>query len=141
MTAIARIFSDRPSSVYRVDSDVDAAALMHEAHVAGLTFFLVNCEAADTKESLLRAIAESLSFPGYFGNNWDALEECLTDLSWLPAKGYVVLLDRLEHTGPQVLAGALAIFEDAARYWARKKTPFYVLLSGSEQLTSHEREQ
>lgn len=35
------------------------------------------------KQMLLSLIAESLMFPAYFGFNWDALDECLGDLSWL----------------------------------------------------------
>jgi RNAse (barnase) inhibitor barstar len=35
------------------------------------------------KSSLLRLIAELLLFPSYFGQNWDALDECLGDLSWI----------------------------------------------------------
>ncbi|MBR0705334.1 barstar family protein [Bradyrhizobium liaoningense] len=38
-----------------------------------------------TKRALLTAIATQLSFPDYFGGNWDALEECIRDLSWLPS--------------------------------------------------------
>ncbi len=39
--------------------------------------------AARGKQKLLGALATRLRFPRYFGNNWDALEECLGDLSWL----------------------------------------------------------
>ena len=35
------------------------------------------------KSVLLHAIADQLSFPHYFGYNWDALDECLSDLSWI----------------------------------------------------------
>ena len=35
------------------------------------------------KRELLERIAHGLSFPDYFGGNWDALIDCLSDLSWL----------------------------------------------------------
>ena len=38
------------------------------------------------KKDLLRQIAADLKFPDYFGFNWDALDECLADLSWLKAR-------------------------------------------------------
>jgi Barstar (barnase inhibitor) len=34
-------------------------------------------------DELLRVVARELQFPDYFGNNWDALQDCLRDLSWL----------------------------------------------------------
>lgn len=34
------------------------------------------------KDSLLSAIGRVLQFPDYYGVNWDALEECLHDMSW-----------------------------------------------------------
>src|SRR5687767_14416178 len=37
-----------------------------------------------SKQTLLAVLADKLRFPGYFGWNWDALEECLGDLAWLP---------------------------------------------------------
>ena len=36
-----------------------------------------------TKEQLLTTMKEALSFPDYFGMNWDAFDEVLKDLSWL----------------------------------------------------------
>ena len=36
------------------------------------------------KGALLNAVSDALCFPDYFGGNWDALEECIRDLSWLP---------------------------------------------------------
>jgi RNAse (barnase) inhibitor barstar len=43
-----------------------------------------------SKQALFATLARQLCFPDYFGGNWDAFEECLRDLSWLPI-GQVVL--------------------------------------------------
>ena len=47
------------------------------------------------KDQLFAVYVNELRFPDYFGGNWDAFEECLRDLSWLP-KGSVV---RIVHEG------------------------------------------
>jgi len=43
---------------------------------------LLDARALDTRERLLAAIGHALDFPEYYGQNWDALEECLNDMSW-----------------------------------------------------------
>ena len=40
----------------------------------------LNCTALETKAQLHAALAEALSFPDWYGNNLDALYDCLTDL-------------------------------------------------------------
>ena len=40
-------------------------------------------EKLKNKEQLLKALKEGLCFPDCFGFNWDALQDCITDLSWL----------------------------------------------------------
>jgi len=45
-----------------------------------------------SKQKLFAAIADKLRFPKYFGWNWDAFEECLRDLSWLPQGRTIVLV-------------------------------------------------
>jgi RNAse (barnase) inhibitor barstar len=47
----------------------------------------------ETQEQLLHELRLRLSFPDYFGVNWDALSDCIQDLSWLP-EGIVVLIHR-----------------------------------------------
>src|SRR2546421_813219 len=55
------------------------------------------------KEALLAAIAQSLGFPQWFGANWDALEDCLTDLSWREAQGHVFVFEAFQEVGPDDL--------------------------------------
>jgi len=70
------------------------------------------------KARLLAELARRLSFPDYFGLNWDALDECLRDLSWL-APGNVVLKHAdLPLAGDASLAFVyLSILVDAIQVW------------------------
>lgn len=48
-----------------------------------------------SKAELLSILAIAGHFPDYFGENWDALEECLSDLSWISNKRIVVVHEDL----------------------------------------------
>jgi len=73
-----------------------------------------------SKEKLLAILADKLRLPGYFGGNWDALEDSLRDLTWLPAGCGVVV----EHEDLPFGAGGknrelyLAVLHSAAEHWA-----------------------
>ena len=57
--------------------------------------------------------------------------DSLADLSWLPAHGYVLLLERIDgwrEADPLAFETLSAIFEDAAARWAGDRVPFWVLL-------------
>ncbi len=67
------------------------------------------------------AFSDSLLFPAYFGWNWDALSDCLRNLDWLHADGYLILIEN----APQLLSGDLGdrqtlfrILSRAVRHWA-----------------------
>lgn len=45
-----------------------------------------------SKETLLLLFADALRFPRYFRRNWDAFEECLRDLHWLPENQKVAIV-------------------------------------------------
>lgn len=55
------------------------------------TFFIEgkNCI---NKGALFEEFSRVLSFPGYFGRNWDAFDECINDLRWLQEKEIVVII-------------------------------------------------
>jgi hypothetical protein len=38
------------------------------------------------KTKLLDALRVALEFPAYFGRNWDALSDCLQDMSWIQSR-------------------------------------------------------
>ena len=88
----ARLFSKAENSgVYAVEEAADAD-FRTAAKQAGLAVFELNLAGVRQKEDFLRAASKALQFPAYFGSNWDAFEECITDLSWLEADGYALLI-------------------------------------------------
>jgi len=50
----------------------------------------------DNEKDLFTTISKQLKFPSYFGSNWDALHECLSDLSWINSTEIVVLIHSVE---------------------------------------------
>ena len=45
----------------------------------------------DNKSQLFNIFSNELKFPDYFGNNWDAFFECLTDLSFFKVKDILIV--------------------------------------------------
>ena len=79
------------------------------------------------KEKLFDAFASALGFPEWFGGNWDALEDCLGDLSWRQAEGHVLILrghDKIAKDDFGVLRDVLA---SSAEYWAGRGKPFFAV--------------
>lgn len=84
------------------------------------------------KATLLARFAAALQFPDWFGHNWDALSDCLTDLSWLPARHYRVELAQpqaLRTAAPETLDTVLEILGEAAEFWADEGVIFEFALS------------
>ncbi|MQY05335.1 barstar family protein [Actinomadura macrotermitis] len=103
-----------------------------QAAEAGLRAFVLDGRRILDKDTLLRACAEVFDFPEWFGANWDALEDCLTDLSWAPAhRGYLVLYEgwtRLAGDDEGSFRTALDVFAEAVESWRDTPTPMSVLL-------------
>ncbi|MEU8299697.1 barstar family protein [Micromonospora sp. NPDC048909] len=65
--------------------------------------------------------SDALLFPGYFGWNWDALSDCLRDLNWLPADGYLIVVEnapRLLLSSAEDRHALLRILSQAVHHWA-----------------------
>jgi RNAse (barnase) inhibitor barstar len=91
----------------------------------GFAFRRIDGSRCRTKAALLKELARVLAFPAHFGRNWDALEDCLTDLDWLPADGYLLWFARAD----ALLAGREAdyatlvdLLDSIGRAWATRQT-------------------
>ena len=85
------------------------------------------------KSALLGLLARALDFPDWFGANWDALQDCLGDLSWRTAPGYVVALEHCQGLAKSARADfetLLEVFGAVADYWREQGIPFWVFVGG-----------
>ncbi|MCC6614102.1 MAG: barstar family protein [Anaerolineae bacterium] len=129
----------RDSGVYCLDEteltdDVDSLSSQMGIFVANM-----DGETISNKQEFLDQISRALKFP-FFGNNWDALLDCLRDLSWLPLNGRVLVFDNFQNLANNDRAAfntALEIMQEAAEFWQTRmsnKPLLYVLLRGDNAL-------
>ena len=120
------------SGVYRADRPDE---ILDAAKGGSPRVSRVSLSGARDKGELLSRLARKLQFPAWFGGNWDALEDCLTDLSWLEADGHVLLIE----DAAGLPADDFGVFKDvlssSAQYWAgRGKSFFAVFVNGPASL-------
>ena len=103
-------------------------------------------DACVTKSALMAELARVLEFPSYFGHNWDALHDCLTDLAWIPAPGYTLLFTdahAILRRRPADYRTFLDVLASAGESWAtpqaqpdgRPAIPFHSVLAVPEERT------
>ena len=126
---LARLSDASRSGVYRARGD---AEVLDATRGSKLDVVRVDLRAAKLKAELLEAFARALAFPRWFGGNWDALEDCLADLSWMPGEGRVILIE----CGPGIAADDLGVLRDilatVAESWADRGKPFFAVFLGAK---------
>ncbi len=79
------------------------------------------------ESTLVDSIAISLRFPDYFGQNWDAVDECLCDLSWLPTGKVALLHFEVPSVAEGVLHMYLDVLDNAVKHWQTGSRDFVVV--------------
>jgi RNAse (barnase) inhibitor barstar len=102
------------------------------AAAAKLRFCSLDLHGIDNKTALLGTLGKSLKLPEHFGDNWDALADCLEDSDWLGAHGIAIVL---RHAAAYRKAHAADwetlsdILSEAAEYCQERHKPFWVFVS------------
>ncbi len=95
-----------------------------------------------TLDALFDEVSAALQFPYYFGENWAAFNECLSEMEWLPqGTGFVLLImnadevlaDDPDEFAPfmRTVATALKSYSDPindGEWWDRPPIPFHIIL-------------
>lgn len=116
---LQRLRDPTRSGVYRARAP---EAILEATRGSGLDVVVIDVQEDDVFGSLARA----LDFPDWFGANWDALEDCLSDLSWRKGDGHVLIF-RSTPAG-DVLGVLIDVLRSSAEYWAGRGKPFFAVL-------------
>jgi RNAse (barnase) inhibitor barstar len=128
---IDRLQDPARSGVYRA-SRVDEIA--DAVRGSKLSFARIDLRGVADKAALLRKIAATLGFPDWFGHNWDALEDCLIDLSWRQAQGHVLVFEGFEFLTADDLGVLTDVLISAAEFWAGQARPFFAMFIDPDRL-------
>ncbi|MCE0540199.1 barstar family protein [Kineosporia rhizophila] len=111
---------------------------------AGLAVRAVRGRKCRTRQGLFDEFSAALQFPWYFGENWDALGDCLADLDWIPQQtGHVLMIKEPELVLGQDDEAQFDVLLDVLRmvtvewgtpvelgeWWDRPPVPFHVVLA------------
>lgn len=80
-----------PAGVLTGDSS-QLSRLLGQLREEGALVRLVRGSRSATVPEFFNELSAALQFPLYFGHNWDAMDECLADMSWEPLIGGLVVL-------------------------------------------------
>jgi RNAse (barnase) inhibitor barstar len=135
LEALDTLLESNRGGVWFLPTHADVKAVQSVAKRNGYAFFHFDGKTIGRKEQLLNHVATALHFPDDFGHNWDALEECLTDLEWVDADGYVIYYDHIDgllNAHPDQFETFVEILRDAVASWKEDDTAMVVLLSGDK---------
>jgi barstar (barnase inhibitor) len=129
----------RAPGFYRWPSRAHPSAVRRDLAAAGWTLHRIDGRAVTGAPELFDRCAAALAFPQWFGHNWEALADCLGDLSWLAGRGHVLLWDQygvLARRDPKAWGLACQAFSDVAGVRRTASPgPFFVLLRGAGPVT------
>ena len=101
---------------------------------------MIDGQNCNNKQKLFIEFANKMSFPDYFGYNWDAFDECLNDLEWLDGEQYVLFIrdfnlifendEKNLRIFLNILVSAVEEWKEGRDYGAHQTqpTPFHIVM-------------
>jgi RNAse (barnase) inhibitor barstar len=74
-------------------------------------------EGISTRDQLFNVLRRELQFPAYFGDNWDALADCLRDLSWIDRYRVIIAHAALPVLDNSTLLKYLEVLAECVNDW------------------------
>ena len=121
------------SDIYFLNRSDNVTEIINYAQENNMEFFHLDGSTITSKRDLILQVGDTLRFPDYYGQNWDALNDCITDLNyWIaPRDGYILFYDGYENllfSSPREWVVFLEILLDAVEFYHLYKPPLYIFL-------------
>jgi|GEM_PF-445065 len=119
------------SGMYNVDLQIDINSYIQCAEKLHYHIYRINGLNISDKNNFLNVFSISMKFPTYFGNNWDAFEECITDFEGQNPNGIIIVYENFLHfytNSPDQFTQALKSLKFATEFWRDQGIPMFVLL-------------
>jgi RNAse (barnase) inhibitor barstar len=126
---LERLSDASKSGVYRATT---GAVIAEACRDSDLRISWIDLKGVKEKTELLTRIARSLDFPQWWGKNWDALKDSLADLSWIKARGNVLVIDHFQKLPSDERQTLTEIFQEVAALGAKDGRPFFAVFVGGE---------
>jgi Barstar (barnase inhibitor) len=113
----------------------DARSLASAAASAGLMVIYVDIHHAHDRDDFMAEASHAMRFPEQAGAGWEGFERGLKDLSWIQAKGWVVILEKSKHFAgghAREFKDTMAAMIAAADHWRAKGKPFWTFVGGPD---------
>ncbi|WP_433973903.1 barstar family protein [Tunturiibacter lichenicola] len=115
----------------------------------GYRVYSIDCKAWKSEAAMLESFGEVLSFPAYYGQNFNALIDCLKDVEVPDGSGLAIVLDSYDLYARNVgLAGknpdtraaetVLDILARCSRYFLLRGRRFIILVQSDDPLLAFE---
>ncbi|MEU5581993.1 barstar family protein [Streptomyces huasconensis] len=109
------------------------APVLDAARGAGWTTAALSLTGVRDKAAFMERCARGLGLPDWFGHNWDALADCLADLSWAPpARGRLLVVSGWQEyarAAPEEWETAQEVFSSAVEHWRGAETGLEIVLA------------
>jgi Barstar (barnase inhibitor) len=118
-------------SVYLLDVALSIKEIERLKQDKGTKVFALDGDRIVDSPSLFQEFATAFQFPEYFGHNWDALKDCLTELDGHEIDRYIITIDKLDRfiaNDPSQWTDFLEVCKSVVEYWQDTENPVYVLL-------------
>jgi Barstar (barnase inhibitor) len=115
--------------LYTLDQGESIATLLDIAKRSNFQVFHLEGQQNASLDRYFEAIADLFQFPDYFGGNWDAVVDCLTDLSWDDGDRILIVYSNYQglRQGDDWDV-AMEVWSDAIEFWRGQGVMMAVVL-------------